>query len=751
MPSSWAMLLLHTGIFFSNLLLGSAAFGSYQENNNGTVPLTVSLPSGSSSGLLWQDLSVMTPSSQCLLRSSSGFVENGHICGILGPSGAGKTTFLSTIAGRPEASLHVNGQVLHYQLDNGHSNNNNNDNNYNYKCAPVQSGGVAWLQQHDAFFERLTVKETLDLAVFLELPHLSWTQRDQVARSCLDSLGLSPLQDRPVGSPKASRVLDGATLSGGEMRRLSVAVELVTMPHLFIADEPTSGIDSKMSENVMAAIASLARERQIPCFCTLHQPRSSIWHMLDAVILMAPGGRICYAGPREDVLGYLSSVGYDCPSLTNPAEFVVDLVSVDPENVEQAAKDSKRIEELAATFARYTKEQQSTNGGTTCTIVSDDSLPVSKAQQQTSSVVEIDDTKQRHPFRAVRRFGALFRRSWRQNIRSTFLNAFRLLISTGTALMLSQIFPSIAKGEPPQPKSVVDRVALLSFGVINMMMTAVMKTLDVFAKEKPIVQREKNRNLYSSLEYLLSKSVAEIPLDVTFAVVFTATLKATTGLAISWSNLTATFSLMTVAGASLGLLIGSFTSSQEAAVSTGIPIVIIMMIVGIINPSGVDPTIEKPLLIQSIKTFSPIATAIEALALAEFSGMEFEQQKSFLGWRKIRDVSRVGGVALVKNGDEVLDALGLRDADYPGVMRHMTALSLLNFGLCWLFLGFSDTAWFGRLKQLYKATFSGRGARGVTTSTKDECAPDPIETVNRHTMTVTQQIKPKRVAVNARV
>lgn len=104
-----------------------------------------------------------------------------------------------------------------------------------------------------------------------------------------------------------------------------------------------------------------------------------------------------------------------------------------------------------------------------------------------------------------------------------------------------------------------------------MCMTAVMKTIDLFAKEKPVVQRERNRKDYSALEYILTKSLTELPFDAVFAVVFTTVLKAKTGLAIEWNEITAIFSLMTVCGASLGFLIGSLTTSQEAAISTGIP------------------------------------------------------------------------------------------------------------------------------------------------------------------------------------
>jgi len=86
---------------------------------------------------------------------------------------------------------------------------------------------------------------------------------------------------------------------------------------------------------------------------------------------------------------------------------------------------------------------------------------------------------------------------------------------------------------------------------------ALMKTVELFAKEKPVVQREQQRHQYTSLEYLLAKAIAEIPLDTVFAAVFTTTLKHLCGLRIGWRALTGTFTLMTVAGASLGFAIGA--------------------------------------------------------------------------------------------------------------------------------------------------------------------------------------------------
>jgi ABC-type uncharacterized transport system YnjBCD ATPase subunit len=169
-------------------------------------------------GIMWEHLSVATSDSgEYLLHPSSGLVSNGHVCGVLGPSGAGKSTLVSTIAGRGEASLRIDGHVLHLCSESYET----------FYCAPVMPDTVAWLQQHDAFFERLTVKETLDLAVFLELPQLTAAQRGQVADDCLESLGLSKLKSRQIGSSNSFSTSNGASLSGGELRRLSVALELV--------------------------------------------------------------------------------------------------------------------------------------------------------------------------------------------------------------------------------------------------------------------------------------------------------------------------------------------------------------------------------------------------------------------------------------------------------------------------------------------------------------------------------------------
>ena len=448
---------------------------------------------------------------------------------------------------------------------------------------------------------------------------------------------------------------------------------------MFIADEPTTGLDSQMSEVVMDAISSLAKKLHIPCFCTLHQPRSSIWHMLDSFILMAPGGRVCYMGSQKDSVGYFSALGYTCPIETNPAEYFVDLVSIDPENYTQAIIDRERINELAAVFEKhrhsmdFAKVAASVDDATATTLLS------SRHRVPTSN-----------PLFVVRRLGALFRRSWRQTTRSHVLNFFRAMMSSGTALLLSQIFPSVAVKGAPSSKSVSDRICVLSFGVINMFLIAIVKALGVFSKEKPVIQREKNRKDYTNLEYLLAKAMAEWPIDMLSSLSFTTTLKLVTGLTIGWKDLSSVFATMTLAGASLGYLLGSMTKTEEAAVALSMPVVILLMVVGVLNPGGVDPTATTPLLVQWIKKFSPVASAIEGLVTAEFEGKKFLAPSFF---ERYRELPRMGGLALVKDGDETLKALGLQESSLDTALSHMKALSLMNFVFWWVGLCLTDIGW----------------------------------------------------------
>ena len=225
-------------------------------------------------------------------------------------------------------------------------------------------------------------------------------------------------------------------------------------------------------------------------------------------------------------------------------------------------------------------------------------------------------------------------------------------------------------------------------------MMTLMKTIDLFAKEKPVVNREQERGQYSSLEYLLAKTIAEIPMDTIFAIIFTSTLKFSCGLRIGLKALIGVFALMTVAGSSLGFAIGALSPTGEIAVIAGIPTMVVMMTVGIINPAGVDHSEPQPALIRILKQLSPIAFAIKALCLAEYRGMEFEdlrhkEKRRFVDVLSssrdvLKELPKMGALALVQNGDQVLVELGLEKHNYENAMKHLAFLSIGNLFLSWI-------------------------------------------------------------------
>ena len=229
-------------------------------------------------------------------------------------------------------------------------------------------------------------------------------------------------------------------------------------------------------------------------------------------------------------------------------------------------------------------------------------------------------------------------------------------------------------------------------------------------------------------EYLAAKILAELPMDSFFACVFTSVLKEVSGLRIAWKHVTATFSLLTTAGASLGLALGCWSPDAELGKTASIPVLVLFMVVGVINPSGVDSTKTPPRVVQWLKQLSPFAYAIEALCLGEYPGMLFQNSKGWLS--KVRDLPRMGGLALVKNGDQVIEALGLAGQTYTNAMKHLASLCGGYLVLSWVGLALQNYWPKLQRKRASNKRRNGRGeasapeiAPSVASSTQQKIQP----------------------------
>ncbi|MEM6841902.1 MAG: ATP-binding cassette domain-containing protein [Bacteroidota bacterium] len=199
----------------------------------------------------------------------------GKLIGIMGASGAGKTTLLNVLAGiesPSEGEVLINGYNIHLQKEH------------------IQ-GVIGYVAQDDLLIEELTVYENLYYNAKLCFADKSDEEIDKLVLRTLESLGLEHRKDLKVGS-----VLD-KTISGGQRKRLNIALELIREPAVMFVDEPTSGLSSRDSENVIDLLKELSLKGKL-IFVVIHQPSSDIYKMFDKMFIMDTGGYpIFYGNP----------------------------------------------------------------------------------------------------------------------------------------------------------------------------------------------------------------------------------------------------------------------------------------------------------------------------------------------------------------------------------------------------------------------------------------------------------------------
>lgn len=169
------------------------------------------------------------------------------------------------------------------------------------------------VQDDSSLLPSLTVRETLHFAAIIRLPrHMSKTSKIARAEQILVQLGLRHCANTLVGSEFVKGI------SGGERRRVSIAIQILTDPKILILDEPTSGLDANTAYAMMELLQSLAQEGRT-IICTVHQSRSNFFPMFGNLLLLGNGGRMIYSGRAEDMMHYFQNIGFPCSIFVNPA------------------------------------------------------------------------------------------------------------------------------------------------------------------------------------------------------------------------------------------------------------------------------------------------------------------------------------------------------------------------------------------------------------------------------------------------
>ena len=252
-----------------------------------------------------QGLSPRSPFRKTVLRNVTGVINAGEMYALLGPSGAGKTTLLDVISRRKTVGQ-IKGEIA-------------------FDGKRISSlrlkTETAYIQQQDVLLGYFTVYEYILFHAFLKLPKwMTIEQKKARTTYAIEKLGLLKCKNMRIGEPLKRGV------SGGERKRVCIALGLLTEPKCLFLDEPTSGLDSHISLEVMRVVKSLSNDGRT-IICTIHQPSQVIYNLFDKLIVLQ-NGQVAYWGPgKQKAPKFFSNLGFSEKSYDNTAEYLLDVVS----------------------------------------------------------------------------------------------------------------------------------------------------------------------------------------------------------------------------------------------------------------------------------------------------------------------------------------------------------------------------------------------------------------------------------------
>ena len=555
-----------------------------------------------------------------ILKPISTNFEPGLLNVIMGPSGSGKTSLLNVMARRLHSSLMTRYQISGDMYING--------------AVPSESvirSICAYVcQDDDALLPYLTVRENLRFAAGLRLPvHLTKTEKVQRAEAVLLKMGLRDCADNLVGSELVKGI------SGGEKRRVTIAIQILTDPRVLLLDEPTSGLDAFTASSIMDVLRGLAQEGRT-LILTIHQSRSDLFKHFGHVLLLARGGFPVYAGAGSDMLEHFSSLGHSCPPATNPADFALDLITVD---LQQSNREEVSREKVRSLITSWT----------------DTATPIHRATSRIATPAELGSlARSMTPFHVA--FPLLLHRSFinfRRNPPSIIARTTQVL---GFAAILTLFFAPLKSDYI----SIQTRLGFLQeFAALYFV--GMLQNVAVYPDEKAVFYREHDDGAYPVSAFFLQYTLAEIPFEIVTSLIFAVLTVLAAGLPKTVSVfLIVAFNCFSIVscGESVGIIFNTLVAH------TGFAVNLTSVLLSLATIMGGIMSLNMPSFLQAFNHLSPIKWSLGNLATYTLKGIRFSCSDA----QKLPD-----GQCPISTGEQVLSLYKLETN---------AGLNLMALGIC---------------------------------------------------------------------
>ena len=532
-----------------------------------------------------RDINFRFPNSDNGMHNLSFTLRNGELLAIMGGSGTGKTTLLSLLNGtlRPqEGSITINGHDI---------------------SEPKAKDLIGFVPQDDLLIEELTVYQNLWFTAKLCFEGMPDEDIDRRVMKTLKDLGLDAAKDLKVGSAINKYI------SGGQRKRLNIALELIREPAVLFLDEPTSGLSSADTEKVINLLKEQTLKGKL-IVVNIHQPSSDVYKLFDRLWLLDKGGYPVFDGNPIDAITYFKEAANyadaetsACPMCGNVnPEIVLNIIDEKALNSNGELSDERKMKPQDW-HELYLKEREE------------------MAKPVVSSIPPSDQKKPG----VLKQFAIFLHR----NIKTKITNVQYLLITLLEAPVLAAVCAMLTRYAPPEGYSVMDNKNLVSYffmAVIVATFTGMSGSAEEIIKDRALLKRESFLHLsYSS--YIWSKIIYMAGVSLIQTLLFIAignTIMGIHGLFLTWWFILFVTALL----ANLTGLLLSQCLNSVVAIYISIPMLLIpqILLCGlVVSFSDLTPkstTGNVPLIGNLI----PSRWSYEALAVTSFTDNKYERQ-----------------------------------------------------------------------------------------------------------------------------